>query len=172
MAQTPHGLTHPTFPFSRVFICTITISSLSLVFVPFLQIGRQGGAGGGKKASPSDDEEGLELEGGVVRSNSQSSLWSAASARHYYAGRWGDGWSGSDSWGFGDGGWKSGEYDRFEVCLKCGLERVVVQHSADEESGISTPHGDLGHEMPSKHSSVDGKSDKSDWACSKLGKRS
>ncbi|KAH7420231.1 major facilitator superfamily domain-containing protein, partial [Cadophora sp. MPI-SDFR-AT-0126] len=42
MAQTPQGRTHTTFPFSRVFLCTIIISSLSLVFIPFLQIGRQG----------------------------------------------------------------------------------------------------------------------------------
>ncbi|KAL5322148.1 hypothetical protein ACEPPN_010118 [Leptodophora sp. 'Broadleaf-Isolate-01'] len=164
MAQTPHGLAHPTFPFSRVFICTIIISSLSLAFVPFLQIGRQG-----KKAIP--DAEGLELEGGVTRCNSQSSLSSSASARHY-GGRWGDGCSGSDSWGFGDGGWKWGEYDRFEVCMKCGLERVVVQHLPDDQGGISTSNLDLGPDMPSKHSSGDAKSDRSNWSCSKLGTRS
>lgn len=129
MAQTPQGRTHTTFPFSRVFLCTIIISSLSLVFIPFLQIGRQG-----KKQS--SDEEGFELEGGVTRNNSQSSLWSSASAR-FYGGRWGDGWvSVSEAWGFGEAACKWGELDRFEVCLKCGLERVIQRSPVERTDAM------------------------------------
>lgn len=64
----------------------------------------------------------------VHRSNSQSSLWSSVSSRHF-GGRWGDGaGGGSEGWGYGEGGWKWGEVDRFEVCLRCGEERKVDQH--------------------------------------------
>ncbi|PVH80480.1 MFS general substrate transporter [Cadophora sp. DSE1049] len=159
MAQTPQGRTNTTFPFSRVFLCTIIISSLSLIFVPFLQIGRQG-----KKQS--SDEEGFELEGGVTRSNRQSSLWSSASAR-FYCGRWGDGWAGgNEPWGIGDAGWKWVGLDRFEVCLKCGLERVVVQHLPVEQIDARVPSASSIHEIPPEHDHGGIKSGKAkQWAC-------
>lgn len=164
MAQTPYGLSHATYPFSRIFLCTVVISLLSLVLVPFLQIGRQG-----KKAST--DEEGFEMQIDVTRSNSQSSLWSSATAR-YYRGRWGDGCRASDAWGFTQGGWKWDDGDRFEVCLKCGLERVVVQHLAGQHNDASLSSHDSRHDVPSKDPPTEGTSGKSEWCGSKGNTRS
>ncbi len=119
-AQTPQGRSYPTFAFSRVFLCTIIFASLSLVIIPFLQIGRQG-------KTPLDVEELFEMNScSVHRSDSQSSLWSSVSSRHF-GGRWGGG-GGSEGWGYGEESWKWVEVDRFEVCLRCGEERKVYQH--------------------------------------------
>ena len=152
------------------------MSSLSLVFVPFLKIGRQG-----KEKMKEDDEEGGGIElnggggegGGVTRSNSQSSLWSSASAR-FYTGRWGDGCvgstgSGSEAWGFGPGeaGRKWSGLERFEVCLKCGLERVVVQvqQLPVEENDLSGLSAGSMHEVPAGHPHGDIKTGEANWSC-------
>lgn len=132
MALTPYGLSHRTFAFSRAFLCAIIFASLSLVVIPFLQIGRQG-------KSPEDVEEGMiEMQRMVEvhQSQSQSSIWSSVSSR-YFGGRWGDGppdgnGNGNEGWGFGEGGWKWGELDRFEVCLRCGEEGKVERHVRHE----------------------------------------
>ena len=144
------------------------MSSLSLVFVPFLKIGRQG-----KEKRKGDDEEGgggVVLEGGVTRSNSQSSLWSSASAR-FYTGRWGDscgGSSGSEAWGLGwgqaEGKWNG--LETFEVCLKCGLERVVVmvQQLPVEQNDLSGSSAGSVHEVPSEHQHSDIRTGEAAWS--------
>ncbi|CZS92013.1 related to aminotriazole resistance protein [Rhynchosporium graminicola] len=120
MSQTPRGLSNPTFPFNRAFLCTVVMASISLLLVPFLHIDRQG-------MKKNSDEEAYELDAILRKSLSQVSIKSSASTR-YFGGRWGDGCSGADAWGFGEGDWKWSEYDRFEVCLECGQERVALDH--------------------------------------------
>lgn len=148
------------------------MSSLSLVFVPFLKIGRQG-----KEKKKGEDEEGgggggVELgeAGGVTRSNSQSSLWSSASAR-FYTGRWGDGCvegSGSEAWGLGwgqaEGKWNG--LETFEVCLKCGLERVVVtvQQLPVQQNDPSGSSAGSVHEVPSEHQHSDIRTGEAAWS--------
>ncbi|KAL2071894.1 hypothetical protein VTL71DRAFT_13129 [Oculimacula yallundae] len=139
------ALSDPTVRYSRVFLCTIVMSSLSLLFVPFLRIGRQG-------VQRSSHEEDLELHEILDKAGSQISIISSASTRHF-GGRWGDGCSGADSWEFGNGDWKWSDVDRFEVCLKCGWERPTSEHHPINYPESIFDHDDW-HELPPRCVSV------------------
>ncbi|OWP01737.1 hypothetical protein B2J93_2329 [Marssonina coronariae] len=158
--QTPFGQAHPTYAYSRVFLCTIIFASLSLVMIPFLRIGRQG--------TPADDggEEGFELPSSLGRCQSQGSLWSSVSS-HHFGGRWGEGPGvhSGDGWGSGTAGWMWADADRYERCLKCGDERSIVvagvphHHQAGNGPRHFTPDvscsgENTGHTSPTRNTSV------------------
>ncbi|KAK2624927.1 hypothetical protein QTJ16_005296 [Diplocarpon rosae] len=140
LSTTAFGQAHPSYAYSRVFLSTIVFASLSLVIIPFLQIGRQG--------ATADDggEEGFELPSNMGRFQSQGSLLSSVSSRHL-SGRWGDGpgGEGGHGWGSRAGVWEWGDVGGYELCLKCGDERPVAgvpHHQHQPKKGLpqSTKH--------------------------------
>ena len=160
VAQTPQGRADVTFPFERVYLCSMLFALVSLFLVPFLKIGNQGK----RPPRPSMEEEAENIRTIVEEERSESgdkyyeylndgrrrtigykpsetSLWSAAtmgSVNSFFP-RWSWETDKQKSWP-GDR-YLERENVVYEVCIKCLEERRVVlqdgnQRASDRGSGI------------------------------------
>ena len=160
VAQTPQGRADVTFPFERVYLCSMLFALFSLFLVPFLKIGNQG-----KRSPRPSMEEQVESIRNIVEEErsgsgnkyyeylsderrqtigykpSETSLWSAAtmgSVNSFFP-RWSWETDKEKSWP-GDR-YLERENVVYEVCIKCLEERRVVlqdgnQRASDRGSGI------------------------------------
>lgn len=145
VAQTPRGLQDHTWPFNRAFLCSVIFAVVSLMFVPFMKIGKQGkrsltpSVANSSTTAVNDPRfrgGGTDGTGGVgfadghhMARGSQGSLWSAATAGSFdsYFPRWSWEEYGRD---------RDRHYDDnvvYEVCIKCLTERRVHVQQEQEE---------------------------------------
>ena len=148
VAQTSQGLADASYLFGRVYLCSIVFAVVGLLFVPFMQIGKQGETTGKLPAPSTDgnaesirtlvqlDDPNEDLRHGAGNNTSQTSLWNAATMETVdsYLPRWS--WEGPSDGRYGDR-----ENVVCEICIKCLEERrVIVQgqsgHTDNPGSGI------------------------------------
>jgi len=145
-----------TFAFDRAYLCSIMFALIGLLFVPFLQIGKQGGtveteeAPSGTGQPPQDPEMAerqLSRSGGEYKdSESQTPdddlqiSWSNTNTSFTTAGTWGSERSYFPRWSWEEErNWREQRYRDFsgegnviyEVCIKCLEERRVVLGGLD-----------------------------------------